>query len=75
MKDEYDFSNAERGKFFHSEAILRFPANPEQIEEILDELYWDAQFAASQDKLAKATQRAEEEIAAGKSEPMDFSRL
>ena len=75
MKEEYDFSKAERDKFYHLDAIFQFPDKPELIEEILDELYWDAQFRDSQAQLAKATQRAEEEIAAGKSNPMDFSRL
>ena len=25
MKDEYDFSRAERGKFYHPDAVLSFP--------------------------------------------------
>lgn len=25
MKDEYDFSNAERGRFYHPEALLNIP--------------------------------------------------
>ncbi|HLF87610.1 MAG TPA: hypothetical protein VI451_01575 [Anaerolineales bacterium] len=47
----------------------------EYIQELQDEMKWDALFRKTQDQLAKATERADEEIAAGKSEPMDFSRL
>ncbi len=25
MKDKYDFSKGERGKFFHADAVFRFP--------------------------------------------------
>lgn len=45
------------------------------IADFQDELEWDALFENTQAQLATATQRAEEEIAAGKSEPMDFHRL
>jgi uncharacterized iron-regulated protein len=47
----------------------------EYIQELLDELKWDTLFRSTQDQLARATERAEQEIAAGKAEPMDFSRL
>ena len=30
MKDEYDFSNAERGRFYHSDAQLNIPVYLDQ---------------------------------------------
>ncbi len=30
MKDEYDFSNAERGRFYHSDAQLKLPVYLDQ---------------------------------------------
>ena len=47
----------------------------EAVADFQDELEWDALFERTQTQLAKATERAEEDIAAGKSEPMDFDRL
>lgn len=47
----------------------------EAVADFQDELEWDVLFERTQAQLAKAIQRAEEEIAAGKSGPMDFGRL
>jgi uncharacterized protein (DUF433 family) len=32
MKDEYSFSRAERGKFYHSDAVFRYPNVPVTID-------------------------------------------
>lgn len=39
MKEEYDFSEAERGRFYHPDAVLRFPVylDPE-VDDYLSEL-------------------------------------
>ena len=47
----------------------------EYLADLEDEELWDETFARTQDKLAYATREAERQIAEGKSEPMDFSRL
>jgi hypothetical protein len=47
----------------------------EYIEDLKDEAHWDAQFDKSQNKLAETARQAKEEIAAGKSAPMDFDKL
>ena len=47
----------------------------EYLADLEDEEQWDEAFAKTQDKLAYATHEAERQIAEGKSEPMDFSRL
>ena len=39
MKDEYDFSKAERGKFFHPEATFHFPVYLEaDVDDFLTKL-------------------------------------
>ncbi len=39
MKAEYDFSKAERGKFYHQEATFHFPVYLDQdVDEYLSEL-------------------------------------
>ncbi|RKU28896.1 hypothetical protein C6499_09730 [Candidatus Poribacteria bacterium] len=47
----------------------------EQLEELQDELRWDASFDRTQEQLMAAARRAKQEIAEGKSEPMDLDRL
>jgi len=34
MKDEYDFSKAERGKFFRKDARLASPVHPDRLAEL-----------------------------------------
>lgn len=45
------------------------------IAEMQDEQQWDSAFLRTQKELIAAARRAKQEIAAGKSEPMDFSQL
>ena len=45
------------------------------LEDLQDELLWDKQFAGTKKQLAAAAQRAKQEIAAGKSQPLDYDRL
>ncbi|HEY53958.1 MAG TPA: hypothetical protein G4N94_10920 [Caldilineae bacterium] len=45
------------------------------LAEIQDEKKWDTTFQNSQASLIRAARRAKQEIAAGLSEPMDYSRL
>lgn len=45
------------------------------LEEIQDEMRWDAAFEKSQAKLAAAARRAKQEIAAGHAQPLDFDQL
>ena len=47
----------------------------EYIAELQDELRWEASFNKTQDQLVEAARRAKQEIADGKSEPMDLDRL
>jgi len=47
----------------------------EYLADLEDEELWDKTFAKTQDQLARAAREAERQIAEGKSEPMDFSRL
>jgi hypothetical protein len=47
----------------------------EYLADLEDEERWDETFTRTQDKLAYMTQEAARQIAEGKSEPMDFSRL
>ena len=47
----------------------------EYIEELQDELRWDAAFNNTQEQLIAAARRAKQEIAEGKAEPMDLDRL
>ena len=45
------------------------------VEEIQDELEWDALFKKNQDKLTEAAKLAKREIAEGKATPMDYNQL
>ncbi|MBM3238358.1 hypothetical protein FJZ31_18865 [Candidatus Poribacteria bacterium] len=45
------------------------------LEELEDELRWDAAFAASQDKLAKMAEKVREDIKAGRVRKMGFDEL
>jgi len=47
----------------------------EYIDDLRDELHWDAQFGASQPKLSAAARKAREQIAEGRSKPMDVETL
>ena len=47
----------------------------EYIEELQDELRWEASFNNTQEQLIAAARRAKQEIAEGKAEPMDLDRL
>ena len=47
----------------------------EYILELQDEIRWDTLFKRTQDKLVTVAQRARNEIAAGKAEPMDLGQL
>ena len=48
---------------------------PEPIEGLQDELRWDELFNRTQPQLSAAARRAKQEIAAGKSLPMDYDQL
>jgi len=51
------------------------PDDAESEEEILaDEAHWDAQFAESQDALAKMAEDVRAEIRAGRTRPMTFTK-
>jgi hypothetical protein len=45
------------------------------LADLEDEVLWDEQFAHSQSQLAAAAQKAQQEVEAGKAEPMDIERL
>ena len=45
------------------------------LQSLQDELRWDIAFNNTQDQLIAAARRAKQEIAEGKSEPMDLDRL
>ena len=45
------------------------------ISDISDEIKWDTAFEDTQEKLASVAKRVKEEIAQGKTEPMNFGRL
>lgn len=47
----------------------------EYIAELQDELRWEASFNRTQEQLIATARRAKQEIAEGKSEPMDLDRL
>jgi len=47
----------------------------EYIEDLQDELEWDAQFGRAQEQLVAAARRAKEQIAAGQAEPMRLDQL
>jgi hypothetical protein len=45
------------------------------ITDLADEQLWDASFKRTQDSLVAAAQKAKQEIAAGRSTPMDYEQL
>jgi len=45
------------------------------IAEMQDQQQWDSAFQRTQKELIAAARRAKQEVAAGKSESMDYSRL
>jgi hypothetical protein len=47
----------------------------EYIDDLRDELQWDARFGATQAKLSVAAQKARGEIAQGLSAPLDVDKL
>jgi gamma-glutamyl:cysteine ligase YbdK (ATP-grasp superfamily) len=47
----------------------------EYLEDLQDDLRWDALFKRTQGQLVAATQRAKEEIAQGLAKPMDYDQL
>ncbi len=47
----------------------------EYLEQVQDELRWDALFEKTQPQLAAAAQRARQQIAAGLAKPMDYNEL
>jgi hypothetical protein len=47
----------------------------EYIEELQDELRWDAAFKRTQQQLVAAAQRAKQEIAEGQAKPLDYDQL
>jgi hypothetical protein len=47
----------------------------DHIADMQDEMIWDRSFEKTQQQLITAARRAKQEIAEGKSEPMDYDRL
>jgi hypothetical protein len=47
----------------------------EFIADLEDEKLWDSSFERTQDNLVAAARQAKQEIAAGKSVPMDYEKL
>lgn len=47
----------------------------EYLEELQDEMRWDALFERTQDQLVAAAKRARQQIAKGLAKPMDYERL
>ncbi len=47
----------------------------EHFEDFEDEMLWDEQFQKTSSKLSEMAQKARNEIAEGKSEPMNFEKL
>jgi len=45
------------------------------IAEMQDEIQWDISFEKTQKQLIAAARRARQEIATGRAEPLDYSRL
>jgi hypothetical protein len=45
------------------------------VADLQDELTWDALFERTQEKLVVAAQRAKQEIAEGRTQPMDHEQL
>ena len=47
----------------------------EYLEDLQDELQWDALFESTQAQLVAAARRAKQEIAEGLAKPMDYDQL
>lgn len=47
----------------------------EYIEDLRDELQWDALFEKTQRQLVAAAKRAKQEIAEGHAQPLDYNQL
>lgn len=47
----------------------------EYLEDLQDELQWDALFKRTQPQLVAAARRAKQEIAQGLAKPMDYDQL
>ncbi|KYC41219.1 hypothetical protein WA1_03800 [Scytonema hofmannii PCC 7110] len=47
----------------------------EYIEDLRDEMQWDATFQKTQHKLVAAARQAKQEIAEGKAAPLDYDQL
>jgi hypothetical protein len=47
----------------------------EYLEDIRDETEWADAFEHTQDQLVAAARRAQQEIAAGQAQPLDYSQL
>lgn len=47
----------------------------EYLEDIQDEIHWDAAFENTQPQLMAAARRAKQEIAAGQAKPLDLDQL
>jgi hypothetical protein len=47
----------------------------EYLEDLQDELQWDALFKRTQSQLVAAARRAKQEIAQGLAKPMDYDQL
>lgn len=47
----------------------------EYIEDLRDEVLWNESFSRTQNKLVSAARRVREEIAEGKSAPLDIEKL
>ncbi len=47
----------------------------EYLADLQDEFQWDMAFKKTQPQLIAATQRAKQEIAAGRAMPLDYSQL
>ncbi|MBX3054640.1 MAG: hypothetical protein KF753_24430 [Caldilineaceae bacterium] len=62
-------------RFLQTQALDEFALDEDESPEEIaaDEVVWDAQFAASQDGLAKMAEKVRAEISAGKSKPMIFT--
>jgi len=62
-------------RFLQVQTLDEFTLDEEESPEEIaaDETLWDAQFAATQDGMAKMAQKVRAEIRAGKSRPMIFT--
>ncbi len=45
------------------------------LENMRDEMHWDAQFKKTESQLIAAARRVRDEIARGRAKPMDFKKL